>query len=125
MSSLRLQRVGELLKRAIGEIIQREIPVGEAGMITVNEVRPATDLRTAKVFFGVIGSPEQRRHAGPLLHKLRPRIQSLVAQAVVLRYTPVLQFELDDTIERGNHILKLLEEIEKTLPPEPKPPPPA
>ncbi len=125
MSSLRLQRVGELLKRAIGEIIQREIPVGEAGLITVNEVQPATDLRSAKVFLGVIGSPEQRRHAPALLQKMRPRIQSLVAQAVVLRYTPVLHFELDTTIERGNHILKLLEEIEKTLPPEPKLAPPA
>ena len=125
MSTLRLQRVGELLKRALGEILQREIPVGEAGLITVNEVLPATDLRSAKVFLGVIGSPEQRRHAPALLHKMRPRIQSLVAQAVVLRYTPVLHFELDTTIERGNHILKLIEEIEKTLPPEPKPAPPA
>ena len=125
MSSLRLQRVGELLKRAIGEIIQREIPVGEAGLITVNDVQPATDLRSAKVFLGVIGSPEQRRHAHALLQKMRPRIQSLVAQAVVLRYTPVLHFELDTTIERGNHILKLIEEIEKTLPPEPQPATPA
>ena len=129
MSSLRLQRVGELLKRAIGEIIRREIPVGEAGLITVNDVQPATDLRSAKVFLGVIGSPEQRRHAPALLQKMRPRIQSLVAQAVVLRYTPVLHFELDTTIERGNHILKLIEEIEKTLPPDPKsepqPAPPA
>lgn len=125
MSSLRLQRVGELLKRAIGEIIRREIPVGEAGLITVNDVQPATDLRSAKVFLGVIGSPEQRRHAPALLQKMRPRIQSLVAQAVVLRYTPVLHFELDTTIERGNHILKLIEEIEKTLPPDPQPAPPA
>ncbi len=121
MSTLRVQRVGELLKRAIGEAIQREIPMAQAGLITVNEVKPASDLRSARVFLGVIGKPEQRRRARTLLAQLRPRIQHDVAQSVVLRYTPVLRFEMDDTIERGNHVLEILREIEKTLPPDATP----
>ena len=121
MSTLRVQRVGELLKRAIGEAIQREIPMAQAGLITVNEVKPASDLRSARVFLGVIGKPEQRRRARTLLDQLRPRIQHDVAQSVVLRYTPVLRFEMDDTIERGNHVLEILREIEKTLPPDETP----
>ena len=121
MSTLRVQRVGELLKRAIGEAIQREIPLDQAGLVTVNEVRPAPDLRSARVFLGVIGKPEQRRRARTLLDNLRGRIQHDVARAVVLRYTPVLRFEMDDTIERGNHVLEILQEIEKTLPPDTTP----
>ena len=55
MQSLRHQRVRELLKREIGEIIRREIPTGEAGLITVNDVGLAGDLQSA--IGGVIGQP--------------------------------------------------------------------
>ena len=49
MPSLRLQRVRELLKREIGEVIRREIPVGEAGLINVNDVKVSSDLHSAVV----------------------------------------------------------------------------
>ena len=51
----------ELLKREIGEIIRREIPVVGAGLISVNEVAVAPDLHTAMVFVSVLGKPEQQR----------------------------------------------------------------
>jgi len=43
MPSLRLQRVRELLKREIGEVIRREFPVSEAGLVTVNDVDVSGD----------------------------------------------------------------------------------
>jgi ribosome-binding factor A len=112
--SLRLERVRELLKRELGEIIRRELPISEAGLITVNEVGVAPDLKSATVFVGVIGTPGQRKKAANLLEKESKRIQGLIGRAVVLKYTPHLKFVIDEAIERGNRVLEILDEIEKS-----------
>jgi ribosome-binding factor A len=111
--NLRHERVRELLKRELGEVIRREIPMDEAGLLTVNEVGVASDLRSATVFVGVIGTPEQRKKAVSLLEKESKRIQGLVGRAVVLKYTPHLKFVIDHSIERGNRVLEILDELEK------------
>src|SRR5687767_6853839 len=119
--SLRLERVRELLKRELGEIIRRELPISEAGLITVNEVGVAADLKSATVFVGVIGTPEQRKKAAHLLEKESKRLQGLVGRAIVLKYTPHLKFVIDEAIERGNRVLEILDEIEKSDQPAPTP----
>jgi ribosome-binding factor A len=118
MASLRLQRVRELLKRQIGETIRREFEVSDAGLITVNDVDVAGDLHSALVFISILGSPDQQKRGFSLLRRHRKRIQSLVGRSVVLKYTPTLQFLMDDSIVRGNRVLGILEELEKTLPPD-------
>ena len=117
MSSLRIQRVRELLKREIGEAIHRVITLDEAGLLTVNEVSVSNDLHSANVFIGVVGSDEQRRQALTLLRRERKRIQAMIAKSVVLKYTPHLRFVLDNSIERGNRVLSIIEEMERTQPP--------
>src|SRR5438105_332640 len=67
MPSLRLQRVRELLKRAIGEAIRQELPVSEAGLVSVNDVDVAGDLKSATVFISILGSPEQQKRGFALL----------------------------------------------------------
>lgn len=115
--SLRLQRVRELLKRQIGEVIRRELPVGEAGLINVNEVNVSTDLHSATVFVGILGNAEQKKRAIALLQDQRKHIQGLVAKAVILKYTPHLRFMVDDSVERGNRILEILDDLDKSSPP--------
>ena len=116
MGSHRQERVRELLKRAIGEAIRREVPVGDAGLISVNDVDLSGDLRNARIFISVLGNAVQQRAGLALLRKNRARIQGLVAKNVILKYTPHLRFVVDDTIERGNRVLKLIEELERNSP---------
>jgi ribosome-binding factor A len=51
-----------------------------------------------------------------LLNEHRVRIQGFIGRAVVLKYTPKLKFAFDDSIVRGNRVLQIIEELEKTLP---------
>jgi ribosome-binding factor A len=114
MPSHRMLRVRELLKREIGEILRRELPVDQAGLITVNDVDLSGDLRNAKVFVGFLGSPEQQRTGLGLLQKNRARIQNLMAKSVFLKYMPRLHFVVDDSVVRGNRVLEIIAELEKT-----------
>lgn len=121
MPSLRLQRVRELLKREIGETVRREFNVTDAGLITVNDVDVTGDLKSATVYISILGNPDQQKRGFQMLTEHRIRIQGLVARAVVLKYTPTLKFIFDDSVVRGNRVLQIMEELEKTTPPEKKP----
>ena len=116
MPNLRHERVRELLKREIGEAIRREFHVNEAGLISVNDVDLAGDLKSAVVFISIFGNPVQQKRGLQLLTDNRARIQGLVARSVVLKYTPTLKFVFDDSIVRGNRVLQIIEELEKTAP---------
>src|SRR5882762_3715199 len=98
MASLRLQRVCELLKREIGEAIRREFEVSEAGLISVNDVVVAGDVKSATVFISIFGNADQQKRGFQLLNQRRIRIQGLVGKAVILKYTPTLKFVVDDSL---------------------------
>lgn len=117
MSSHRQLRVRELLKREIGEVIRKELPIEEAGVITVNEVGLSSDLHSATVHVGIVGNADQQKRGFERLQKERLRIQGLVGRAVVLKYTPRLRFVIDNSVERGNRVLRILEELENQAPP--------
>ena len=65
--NLRLERVREMLKRTLGEIIRRDFPPGDCGLITVNDVDVSADLKEAKVYVGVVGKADAKKRALKLL----------------------------------------------------------
>ena len=117
MVSLRQQRVCELLKREIGEAIRREFEVSAVGLITVNDVVVAGDVKSATVFISILGNADQQKRGLHLLQQHRIRLQGLVGKAVILKYTPTLRFVIDDSLSRGNKVLQIIEELEKSAPP--------
>ena len=116
MSSHRLLRVRELLKREIGEAIRRELPIEQTGLVTVNDVEVVSDLRQATVFISILGNAEQQKTGLKALRQHRLRIQDHVAKTVLLKYIPRLRFMVDDSVARGNRVLEIITELEQTLP---------
>jgi len=111
----RLERVNELLKRELGDLLNREVSF-EAALVTVQQVDITPDLKHAHVFISVIGSNEQAKAAMAKLHDSRANLQRLLSKRVVLKYTPHLHFKLDEAIERGTRVINILSQID--IPPD-------
>ncbi|MDD3117961.1 MAG: 30S ribosome-binding factor RbfA [Victivallales bacterium] len=109
----RLTRVNELLKREIADYLERNPYIKDGGgLISVTGVNIGSNLRTATVKVSVLGSAEDQRSALSRLAACRSDIQKRVARDVTLKYTPVLKFVLDATIERGDNVLDIIREME-------------
>ena len=110
-------RVCELLKRELGTIIVREMKF-EAPLVSVRAVDITPDLKQAHVAISAIGTKWQKEQAILQLTEKRQHLQHELSRRVILKYTPHLHFDLDESIERGTRVLSLLDEIEATLPPD-------
>jgi ribosome-binding factor A len=106
----RLLRVNELLKRELSLIITREINF-EGALVTLNQVDVTPDLKHAHAYVSVLGKEDQSA-AMTNLEEHRAILQTALAKAVTLKYTPQLVFHLDDSIERGARVFEILQEIE-------------
>ena len=106
----RLLRVNELVRRELSTIITRDMTF-ENVLVTVNQVDVTPDLRNAHVFISVLGKGS---HKGVIadLEENRVALQAALMKHVVLKYTPHLTFHLDDSIERGDRVFKILREIQ-------------
>jgi ribosome-binding factor A len=108
--SRRLDRVNELLRREIGNVIQKDYEWHNR-LVTVSEVEVTQDLKEGKVWVGVLGGEAVSVLAK--LNKDHGTIQSKVMKRVVLKSTPVLRFHHDASAVRGVEIVNLLEEVDK------------
>ncbi len=111
--NLRIRRVSELIKQEVSEIVRRDVASGDIGFITITGAEVASDLKTARVYFSMIGPKSNREAARQLLQRHRAHIQHELGKQIVLKYLPHLEFVYDESLERGDRLLHLLDEIEK------------
>jgi ribosome-binding factor A len=109
----RLERVNEVIKRELSEIISREVNFSAQILVTIHAVDITADLRKCHVFISVIGKPPQKTRVLADLEEQRGTLQRELAKRVVLKYTPHLIFKLDDSIERGSRVLEIMQDLEK------------
>lgn len=109
--SNRTLRVNELVQREISDILRKHYQT-EAVAITVTEVRVAPDLRDARVFVSIVGTPEFAEERLVWLRRKAGEIREEVARRIVLKYLPKFEYVLDKSAVRGARILQVLDEIE-------------
>src|SRR4051812_12780155 len=110
--SQRTQRIDELLRQEIGQMLEREIADPRIGFATVTEVETTPDLRHARVWVSVIGGAAEREHTIAGLEHAMVYIRRELGTRLRIRRIPDLHVRLDDSIERGTRVLRLIESIE-------------
>src|SRR5690349_24297322 len=108
----RTDRLDQLLRQEIGEILARDIQDPRIGFVTITDVETAPDLSTARVWVSVIGQPEEREQTIRALQRAMPFVRHELGSRVRLRRIPELHLRTDDTAQRGTRVLQLLAELE-------------
>ena len=114
MSFDRLERVNSLLKRVIGDAMFRVLLGDDVspGVITVTGVSCGKDLRNATVRISVFGEEaEQKRILGHIIRRTK-EFERVVNSEVRLKFTPQLRFVLDHSLEKGDHVLAILNSLD-------------
>ena len=107
MASNRIGRINEEIQRELSALIPAVKDPRVSGMISVTAVETTPDLRYAKAYISVLDKENGER----VLKGLRSAsgwLRRELGSALRLRYTPELVFQLDDSIDKGAHILELL-----------------
>lgn len=114
----RTDRIDELLRQEIGDIIARDVDDPRVGFATITKVETAKDLGHAKVWVSVIGQPDERDETVRALGRAMPFVRHQLGSRIRLRRIPELHLRLDETADRGTRLLKLLSEIDEGRTPE-------
>jgi len=114
MSDLRANRVGEQMKKELGDIIGKKMKDPRIGFVTVTEVKVTGDLQQAKAYISVLGNDKQKQDTLVGLAKAKGFIRSEIGKRIRLRKTPELTFEFDEAIEYGNRIESILQDLNDT-----------
>ncbi|EPQ9626675.1 30S ribosome-binding factor RbfA [Staphylococcus pseudintermedius] len=109
--NMRAERVGEQMKKELMDIINNKLKDPRVGFLTITDVQPTNDLSLAKVYLTVLGIDKERENTFKGLEKAKGFIKSEIGQRMRLRIVPDLQFEYDESIEYGNRIERLIQDL--------------
>ena len=122
MKADRITRVNELIRRELGVQLYRLVTRADfdAAAVTFTHALTSVDLRSCRVLVSIRGEPAEQERMLSILKRHRVDFQEAIHKNIVLRYTPHIHFVLDHSVEQGDHVLQILNQMEATgeVPPE-------
>jgi ribosome-binding factor A len=104
----RMRRVNEAVREVVSARLAEGLRDPRIGFVTVTSVETSTDLRHARVYVSVLGDAEQREATMAGLESAHGVLQLSVARELRMKNTPTLEFQFDESIDRGMRITELL-----------------
>lgn len=113
MSMRRQERVNDLIREVVAEVVARELkdPRLEGGLVSITEVRTSRDFSHARVFVSVLGDEAQQAGALAALRGSSHYIWRTIRPRLNLRTVPQLDFQADDRIAEDRRIQDLIDSL--------------
>jgi ribosome-binding factor A len=108
MAGDRMRRVNEAVREVLSDAVTGGLKDPRIGFVTVTDVKTSPDLRHARVYVSVLGTPAEQAASIEGLDSAHGYLQARLAEQVRMKRTPTLSFELDDTAERADRIERLM-----------------
>ena len=109
----RPERVADILREEISQIVGYELEDPRLTMVTVTDVRMSENLREANVFVTVVGNEEEHKLALAALRRAAPYVRKQLGLSLNLPRTPEIHFLRDSVEEKADRVDRLLREIEQ------------
>ncbi|MBI5746524.1 MAG: 30S ribosome-binding factor RbfA [Nitrospirae bacterium] len=109
----RSERVADLIKMEIADILIKKIKDPRVGFATVTGVDVTDDLRYAKAYISVMGDEGARKKTLAGLNSASSFIRSELGRRLVMRRIPELAFKIDNSLEQAVHIFEVLDKIKR------------
>ena len=107
----RADRVKHLLQQEVSRILQFEMKDPRVKLLSVTSVTLTSDLREAKVFISSLDASIERQECLAALQRALGYIRGELGRRMTLKFVPTIAFEFDDSLERQERILSLIDEI--------------
>lgn len=107
----RAQKIAQVFKKEISQIIRDELHDPRIGFITITHVEITNDLRFARIYYSILGSDKDKQETANALKSGEGYIRRLLSQRVRLRFVPEIKFILDSSSEYSINIQKILDKI--------------
>ncbi|MBI4304674.1 MAG: 30S ribosome-binding factor RbfA [Chloroflexi bacterium] len=108
----RVERLNSLFRQEISELLRRQVKDPRLGnFVTVTEVSISSDLKHARVFVSSLSGQKDKEEILGALTSASGFIRRELANHVKLRSIPELTFQWDESLERGDRILRLLDQL--------------
>ena len=111
MGQLRVEKVQELMKQEVSQIILRELKDPRIGFVTVTSVECTGDLREAKIYVSLMGNEQQVKDCWAGLTSSLGYIRREIGKRIRLRFTPEISLAIDKSLDYSAHIQELLLKI--------------
>jgi len=115
MEYKRSDRVADLLRQEIADLLLRRVKDPRIEGITITGVEVTTDLQHARIYYCVMGHPtvEEKKNIAAGLSKAKGFMRQELGKRLHMRYLPQLDFHYDGSFEYGEKIERLLKELHK------------